>query len=76
MFVITTAALVLKLCAGMSTAESGFPDTGDGTGGAIAISGYTAIGINPNIHPRVGLMVKKENPPEFGRTFTFLSLSF
>ncbi len=70
MFVITTAALVQLLCVDTRVVVPGFPDTGDGIGGAIAIPGYMGTGTNPNIHPRVGLMVKKESPA-FSGTFAF-----
>jgi hypothetical protein len=46
---ITIVDPVRLLCADTNVAEPGFPDTGDGTGGAIAISGFPGTGINPNI---------------------------
>lgn len=45
MCVVTVAALV-QLCVIECAPEPGFPDIGDGIGGAIAISGSMATGTN------------------------------
>jgi len=42
---IIAVVLVPWLCAG-TTIEPGYPDTGDGIGGAIAISGFMVSGTN------------------------------